>query len=326
MTVSRRTALLALAGGLAYAGSPAPARSAGCPDLPPEYEGPIFDANVQSWNKDVDGLVPAMTAAGVGHAALFANSKDGFGTPTAQAVTALATAHPDTLVLGAPKIGFIQGGDLPRGYVNDIVSGVRSGTYKFVGEILYTHGDKPDHAPTRTGDVYVDPSGAGTKQLLTGLAPYNVPVLTHWEAWAWDRDRPHFDALYAAWPQQRFVIPSLIYGSPDKADAILSAHPNVWGIISRLIDGRYQFVDPVKMAKLGPSMFDDCGALRDDWRAVLIKHSDRLMYGSDYYTHNAIWSGYAGPVERYRRIAAQLPPDVAKRISWDNAAALYGVH
>ncbi|MGA2392138.1 MAG: hypothetical protein ABSH03_02170 [Candidatus Lustribacter sp.] len=58
-------------------------------------------------------------------------------------------------------------------------------------------------------------------------------------------------------------------------------------------------------------MFDARGALRDDWRAVLIKHSDR---------------GYLGPIDRYRRIAAQLPPDVAQRISWDKAAVLYGVH
>jgi hypothetical protein len=34
------------------------------------------------------------------------------------------------------------------------------------------------------------------------------------------------------------VAPSLIYGSPDKAEVILSAHPNVWGIISRVVDGR----------------------------------------------------------------------------------------
>lgn len=326
MPIDRRAALFALAGGLAYAASPATARAADCPDLPLEYEGPIFDANVQSWNKNAGGLVEAMTAAGVGHAAVFANSKDGFGTPTAQAMAALAAAHPGTLVLGAPKIGFIEGGDLPRGYVGDIVAGVRSGTYKFVGEILYTHGDKPDHPPTRTGEVFVDPLAGGTKQLLTGLAPYDVPLLTHWEAWAWERDKPHFDTLYAAWPQQRFVIPSLFYGSPEKADAVLSAHPNVWGIISRLVDGRYQFVDPAKAAKLGPSMFDGCGTLRDDWRAVLIKHSDRLMYGSDYYTHDADWSGYIGPISRYRRIAGQLPPDVATRISWDNAAALYGVH
>jgi hypothetical protein len=241
------------------------------------------------------------------------------------AVQALAQAHPELLVLGAPKIGFIQGGDLPRGYVSDTVAGVRSGTYKFIGEILYTHGDKPDHPPTRTGDIYVDPQAGGTKQLLSQLGPLNVPLLTHWEAWAWDRDKDHFDKLYTAWPQQRFVLPSLAYGSADKADAILSAHTNLWGIISQLVDGRYQFVDPAKLAKLGPSMFDECGMLRPEWRAVLIKHSDRLMYGSDYYANiSGNWSIYPGIIGRYRRIAGQLPADVAARISWDNAAALYG--
>jgi hypothetical protein len=41
-------------------------------------------------------------------------SREGAGTPTAQAVAALAQAHPDAIVLGAPKIGFITDGDLPR--------------------------------------------------------------------------------------------------------------------------------------------------------------------------------------------------------------------
>jgi hypothetical protein len=106
---------------------------------------------------------------------------------------------------------------------------VRNGTYKFVGEILYTHGDKPDHRPTKNGDIFVNPLGAGTKALLTQLASSNVPVLTHFEAWAWDRDRANFDKLYAAWPQQRFVLPSLAYGSPDKTEALLSAHPQPVG-------------------------------------------------------------------------------------------------
>jgi predicted TIM-barrel fold metal-dependent hydrolase len=150
-------------------------------------------------------------------------------------------------------------------------------------------------------------------------------LLTHWEAWAWDRDRPRFDRLYSSWPQQRFVLPSLAYGSPDKADAILSAHPNVWGIVSRLVDGRYRFVDPEKAAKLGPVMFDGCGALTAEWRAVLLKHADRLMYGSDdYATQRVGWGRYPGIIETYRKIAGQLPAEVARKISWDNAAALYG--
>jgi hypothetical protein len=319
----RRLAVLLIAILLAWPGDAT--RAADCPDLPPPYTGPIFDAQVQAWNPRVDGLIGAAQNAGVKHIAFFANSKAGSQSPTAMAVQALAQAHPELLVLGAPKIGFIHGGDLPRGYVSDTVAGVRSGTYKFIGEILYTHGDKPDHPPTRTGDIYVDPQAGGTKQLLSQLGPLNVPLLTHWEAWAWDRDKDHFDKLYTAWPQQRFVLPSLAYASADKADAILSAHTNLWGIISRLVDGRYQFVDPGKLAKLGPSMFDECGMFRPEWRAVLIKHSDRLMYGSDYYANiGGDWSIYPGIIGRYRRIAGQLPADVAAHISWDNAAALYG--
>jgi hypothetical protein len=311
------TILLVFTGGIV--------RAADCPVLPPPYDGPIFDANVQAWNPRVDGLIAAVQNAGVKRIAMFADSKAGAQTETARAVLALAQAHPDLIVLGAPKIGFITTGDLPRGYIAETVSGIRDGTYKFVGEILYTHGDKPDHPPTRTGDIYVDPLAGGTKQFLAQLAPFNVPLLTHFEAWAWDRDKGHFDQLYAAWPQQRFVLPSLAYGSAEKADAMLSAHPNLWGIISRLVDGRYNFVDPAKAAKLGPSMFDECGTLRPEWRAVLIKHSDRLMYGSDYYANQSgNWFGYGGPIGRYRRIAGQLPPDVAAHISWDNAAALYG--
>jgi hypothetical protein len=301
------------------------ARAADCPDVPPPYAGPIFDAQVQAWNPQVEGLIDAVQSAGVKRIAFFANSKLGSQTKTALAVAALAQAHPDIIVLGAPKIGFIQGGDLPGGFIADTVAGVRSGKYKFVGEILYTRGDKPDHPPTRTGDIYVDPLASGTRQLLAQLASFNVPLLTHFEAWAWDRDKAHFDKLFAAWPQQRFVLPSLAYGSADKADAILSAHPNLWGVISRLVDGRYEFVDPGKAAKLGPSMFDECGMLRPEWRDVLIKHSDRLMYGSDFYANQSgSWYNYAGVIERYRRIAGQLPPDVAAHISWDNAAALYG--
>jgi hypothetical protein len=307
--------------------------SRGCPALPPPYGGPIFDAAVQSWTPSIEGLPDAARDAGVRRLALFANGRLDARGPgmVAQviarraAVLALARARPELIVLGAPKIGFIDGGDLPDRFVTETLAGVADGTYRFVGEILYTHGDKPDHPPTPGGEVYVDPLAPGTTRLLEGLKGHPAPLLTHWEAWAWDRDRPRFDRLYTAWPGQRFVVPSLAYGSPDKAEAILSAHPNVWGIISRVVDGRYHFVDAAKQSKLGPSMVDDCGVLRSDWRVVLIRHADRLMYGSDFYASaNVPWSDYPGVIARYRRIAGQLPANVARVISWDTASALYG--
>jgi hypothetical protein len=78
-----------------------------------------------------------------------------------------------------------------------------------------------------------------------------VPLLTHWEAWAWEGDWPRFEKLYSDSPQQHFVLPSLAYDLPKQADTILSAHRNVWGIISRLIDGRYRFVDLAMTCRSG---------------------------------------------------------------------------
>lgn len=92
------------------------------------------------------------------------------------------------------------------------------------------------------------------------------------------------------------TLSSLAYGSPDKA------------------------------ANLGPVMFDECGALTPEWRAVLVTHADQLMYGSDAYaTWRGGWRSYSRIIARYRRLAGQLPADVARKISRDNAAALYGV-
>lgn len=299
------------------------AESAECPALPPPYDGPIFDANVQAWNPNLEGLLDSIEVTGVKRIALFANSRAG-GQETVEAVLAAAHDHPNLIVAGAPKIGFISGGDLPNDFLSSTLAGISAGTYSFIGEILYTHGDKPDHHPTRRGEVYVDPLGSGTRRLLEGIKGRDVPLLTHWEAWAWDRDWPRFDRLYTSWPRQRFVLPSLAYGSPQEAETILSAHTNVWGIISRVIDGRYRFVDSSKAAKLGPPMFDGCGALRPEWREVMIKHSDRLMYGSDYYSNLKSWDAYPDVIAKYRRIAGQLPPDIARKISWENATALYG--
>ncbi len=299
--------------------------AAQCPVLPPPYDGPIFDANVQAWNPNVQGLIDNMAGTGVKRVALFANSRAG-GPATVAAVLSARQNHPEMIVAGVPKIGFIFSDDLPADFVSGALSGIADGTYSFIGEILYTHADKGDHRATRTGEVYVDPLAAETARLLKGLAGRDVPLLTHWEAWAWDRDWPKFDQLYARWPQQRFVLPSLVYGSPEKADMILAAHKNVWGIISRLVDGRYRFIDGNKASLLGPSMFDNCGALLPDWRAVLIKYSGRLMYGSDNYsTEHRGWGVYPEIIAKYRRIAGQLPRDAAQKISWDNAAAFYGL-
>lgn len=51
---------------------------------------------------------------------------------------------------------------------------------------------------------------------------------------------------------------------------------------------------------------------------------DRFVIGSDTWI-NARWSEYEGLMSAARRWLADLPPAVAQRVAWGNAAALFGV-
>ena len=43
--------------------------------MPPPYDGPLFDAAVQSWNPAIDGLLEVLPGTGVQRIALFANGR-----------------------------------------------------------------------------------------------------------------------------------------------------------------------------------------------------------------------------------------------------------
>jgi len=65
------------------------------------------------------------------------------------------------------------------------------------------------------------------------------------------------------------------------------------------------------------------GNLDPDWRAVVLRHPDRLMVGTDTWV-NSQWDDYEGLIALNRRWLAKLPRDVAERIAWGNAARLFG--
>ena len=65
------------------------------------------------------------------------------------------------------------------------------------------------------------------------------------------------------------------------------------------------------------------GEMDDAWRAILIKHSDKIMVGTDTYIPPR-WAGYEELVEEHRGWLAQLPDEVARRIAYRNAVRLFG--
>ncbi len=300
----------------------AEAQSQACaPEEAAPYAGPLFDAMAQTGqNLNGEAAIAAARAVGVTRMALFARlhkQEDGRGL-----VARMAKEHPDFIVIGSPKL-FDMRGDLDPSYVRDVVGGIAQGRYAFVGEILYTHGDKDGGEVTDTGERYIDPTRTQTAKLVEGLKTRNAAVLTHWEVYDWTRDWPRFDRLYGAWPRQIFVWPHAGFGSPQQLEQVLSAHPNVWATLSKKEKAQTSLADQDKAINTGEPLADGCGVLRPEWRAVLIRYADRLMFATDAHMPNR-WSNYKNIVRRWRRLLSQLPPDAAAAIAYGNAARLYG--
>jgi len=61
------------------------------------------------------------------------------------------------------------------------------------------------------------------------------------------------------------------------------------------------------------------GRLCPEWRALLLKFPGRFLIGSDAWTPRR-WLSYDELMRGYRRWLGELPPEVARRVAWDNGA------
>ena len=63
------------------------------------------------------------------------------------------------------------------------------------------------------------------------------------------------------------------------------------------------------------------GQISDGWYELLIKFPNRFMIGVDTFSLSR-WKNFDAAVTMIRKWLTQLPEDVAKKISYNNAAAL----
>jgi hypothetical protein len=71
-----------------------------------------------------------------------------------------------------------------------------------------------------------------------------------------------------------------------------------------------------------PGLTCDGGKLCAPWRELMLKYPDRFVIGSDTWI-NQRWDAYEELMKGYRVWLGDLPPDVARRIAWDNGAKLF---
>jgi hypothetical protein len=123
------------------------------------------------------------------------------------------------------------------------------------------------------------------------------------------------------------AIDLLMAHPPSKGQRtrLIWAHTGIGGVPAARVDelfARY----PLLMGELSyrPGLTCDGGKLCPEWRALLLKYPNRFVIGSDTWV-NQRWMYYDDLMQGYRTWLGDLPPDVARKIGWDNAAGLFGV-
>jgi predicted TIM-barrel fold metal-dependent hydrolase len=94
--------------------------------------------------------------------------------------------------------------------------------------------------------------------------------------------------------------------APAEIGAMMDRHPRL------LADTSIRHNDILAGAGIDP-----------DWEALLIRHADRFMVGSDTWV-NSQWERYHRIIAGARQWLAMLPRSVAKQIAYGNAQRLFG--
>ncbi len=168
------------------------------------------------------------------------------------------------------------------------VTGSQAGPYKGIGEFhLYDSANA---------------NGPVARKLMQFAQKNKLAVLAH-------VDDTAIDLLMAHAPDARLIWAHTGIGGPpvSRVDALFAKYPQLMGELS------YR-----------PGLTCEGGKLCSEWRTLLLKYPQRFMIGSDTWV-NQRWVQYDELMKGYRVWLGELPPDVARRIAWGNAAGIFGV-
>jgi amidohydrolase family protein len=93
--------------------------------------------------------------------------------------------------------------------------------------------------------------------------------------------------------------------SAPAVGALMDRQPNLWADLS------YRYGDVAPGGTLDPA-----------WRALLIRHADRFLLGSDTWTTSR-WEQVVGMAAEARKFLQQLPPEIADKIASKNIERLF---
>lgn len=262
-----------------------------------DYSGPLFDAHLHYNDEAWQGPHPLPDVLGRmqrnGVRAIIANSRPNDGT------RALTEAGAQTRAAGVTVVPFIRLYRSRDDYSNwfrdesiyamvqqEYARGTAAGPYRGIGEFhLYDSNNA---------------NGPVAKKLMQFAQEKQLAVLAH-------VDDVAIDLLMAHAPQARLIW----------------AHTGIGGVPAARVQALMEKY-PLLMGELSyrPGLTCGDGTLCPEWRALILRYPDRFLIGSDTWV-NQRWLYYGELMRGYRRWLGDLPPDVARRIAWDNGAGLF---
>ena len=270
-----------------------------------DYAGPLFDAHLHYNEEAFNGSTGPHPLADVlarmqrnGVRAIVANSRPNDGTKR------LAQAS-ETRQAGVTVVPFVRlyrnRADYDNWFRDDsiyamvqaeLARGTAAGPYRGLGEFhLYD---------ARNAD------GPVARKLMALAEEKDLAVLAH-------VDDAAVDLLMAHTPSKGTKVRLIwahtgISGPPvARVEQLLVRYPRLLGELS------YR-----------PGLTCEGGRLCPEWRQLVLKYPDRFLLGSDTWV-NQRWESYDETMRGYRAWLGELPPDVARRIAWDNGASLFGL-
>jgi hypothetical protein len=266
-----------------------------------DYSGPLFDAHLH-YNEEAQSPhpLPDVLARMQRNSvkAVIANSRPNDGTK-ALAASALAGQA------GVKVIPFVRLYRNRADYDNwfrdesiyemvqaELARGTAAGPFRGLGEFhLYDS---------------TNANGAVARKLMALAEEKKLAVLAH-------VDDVAVDLLMAHTP------------SKGRSLRLIWAHTGIGGAPAARVDqllARY----PLLMGELSyrPGLTCEGGKLCPEWRELLLKYPERFMIGSDTWV-NQRWLYYDDLMKGYRTWLGELPPEIARKIAWDNGAALFGL-
>jgi predicted TIM-barrel fold metal-dependent hydrolase len=276
----------------------------GVPSVSPEpvlaqgpYRGPLIDAHSHLPNLQVlDAYVDAMKRNNVSKVVLL--GVGGVQKDDPAWIAAAVRKYPDRVIPGLPLPDPTSKAAAAR-----LDSELAKGNIRVIGEV---------HVRQVSRKIDFDPLHPPFGEVLEVSGRRRVPIVVHYEMEGGENHG--FDVALAAHRSATIILAHGGSTKPERLEAFLTRNPNL-------------VVDLSGMHFLRkPSLATETGSLDPGWKRMLEKFPDRFLMGLDVWAPRLFEPATLDRLIGWtRRILGELPPEVAEKVAYKNAARLFRI-